>query len=839
MRSILTRVVFRHLLRNEPITHRDCLYRFTHTLRHHGRRPLPAPQRRTLFGFTRARPREKSDSDLEPGLELMQQTCAALESRMRTPNKHDIVSAWRAYFYAKAVKKTALNDTQAATALKVLQYLEKLSKERDHGKPLLPANFLKVAAEVLGHVKFGKDHREVRRQESSVALAKELYRILQERLVDTVPLKEMASTTTTKGEDESGPSTTIAPEEHEDDTEFSMVELPEEASSEVRAVELERATRKARLSLISVLCDSGYAKEARDLITTRSASSTTERKEWRQIIRGFEMIEDVDELRATASILQSISPSLEQSLQSNFVVAYANAGSMVDLKACLDISRIGQISPTTLHRVITACLKENEMDFGRRIVRAITENGALQTTRGYWDSIFLWALGTGKGVDEVNRMMEVMRRTNDTFVPNSQTIHILIMYANSRNDPYLAERLVDLGRTWKIPPDATMYLLQMDYRLSVGDIEGARTSYQKAQMHDVEENEDVPRIHRLLQAMCKSNRYSFESIMTVMEDLNGRNIRFPPETVAALTTLHLLRKEYHDVVDLLKTHIPHISIDDRAVVRDVLLNMCLDRRNSLARVWDTYMICQAIFSEVTREVRTKIMQEFFWRKRCDMAVHVFNHMREHSSEAMQPTTDTYAIALVGAGKLHDDEGLEVFHNALKLDMNIEPCTKLYNALMLGYVGCEMPRRALTFWEDIVSSREGPSYDSLLIVFKVTEEVSFGERKALQVWKQLRDLDIEITRDLVAAYVGSLQGNYLYDDAKKFILECEESLGIKPDAVILGTMYNSSRLYAKQVETEQWMKEHFPDVWEEMLKLGRIKREDSLLHRINVELELQP
>lgn len=53
------------------------------------------------------------------------------------------------------------------------------------------------------------------------------------------------------------------------------------------------------------------------------------------------------------------------------------------------------------------------------------------------------------------------------------------------------------------------------------------------------------------------------------------------------------------------------------------------------------------------------------------------------------------------------------------------------------------------------------------------------------------------------------------------------------------MYNSSRLYAKQVETEQWMKEHFPDVWEGMLKLGKTKREDSVLSQINVEVELQP
>lgn len=699
------------------------------------------------------------------------------------PDTAELAEAWGAYFKAKAHRKTLLNDTQAGWALKVLHYLQKLSKEREEN--LLDTSSLHSALTALGNVTLRKHDRQVQRRESSVALAKELYRILQEGYESNVPNEaneEEKFATKDVEEVDTGPSTRTPPEEQADELISKSSESPEIVES-FDATGRDGAMRKARLSIISVLADSGDAREARDLITSRSASSRIEGKEWRQIVKGFEMLKDINELRATAEMIRAVSPSIEQSLQSNFVAAYAHVGAMEELKSQLDLSHIDRISPDAIRRVLEACLKQNETDYGRSIVRAITENGSLQVNRGLWDSIFLWALGTGKGVDEVNRMMEVMRRTNEDFRPNNQTIHKLIIYANSRNDPYLAERIVDLGRTWKLIPDAKMYLLQMDYRLSVGDIEGARTSYQKAQMLDIENDEDLPRIHRLVQTMCSANRYSFDSIMTIVEDLNGRNVRFPPETVAALATLHLMREEYHDVVDLLKTHIPHLSIDDRAVVRNVFLNICLDRKNSLARVWDTYMIYQAMFPEVTREVRTNIMQEFFLRERCDMAVHVFNHMREHASEGTQPTTDTYAIALAGAGKLHDDEGLEVVHNALKLDMNIEPCTKLYNALMLGYVGCEMPRRALAFWEEIVSSREGPSYESLLIVFKVTEEAPFGERKAVQVWKQLRDLDVEITRDLVAVYAGTLQGNYLYDEAKKFVLECEESLGIAPDAVM--------------------------------------------------------
>jgi hypothetical protein len=282
--------------------------------------------------------------------------------------------------------------------------------------------------------------------------------------------------------------------------------------------------------------------------------------------------------------------------------------------------------------------------------------------------------------------------------------------------------------------------------------------------------------------MCSTRKYEFDTIMAVVEDLNERRTRFPPETVAALAILHLKRDEYHDVADLLNTHVHHYSIEERAIVRETFANFCLDRNNSIARVWDTYMIFQQIFNEANRETRTSIMQEFLTRNRADMAVHVFNHMREHVSDDVVPTVDTYCIALAGAGKLNDGESLAVLHNALKLDMNIEPSTKLYNALMLGYSGCEKADRALGFWDHIVHN-EGPSYNSLLIVFKVCELAPFAERKTVALWKQLQELDIEMTRDLIAAYLGALGGNFLFDEAREVVESCEEKLGFKPDVVM--------------------------------------------------------
>jgi hypothetical protein len=56
---------------------------------------------------------------------------------------------------------------------------------------------------------------------------------------------------------------------------------------------------------------------------------------------------------------------------------------------------------------------------------------------------------------------------------------------------------------------------------------------------------------------------------------------------------------------------------------------------------------------------------------------------------------------------------------------------------------------------------------------------------------------------------------------------------------LGTMHNSTRQQAKQEETEKWIKEQFPAVWEELTKLGKSKVENSHLSKFNVEVELKP
>ncbi|KAK3066735.1 hypothetical protein LTR53_016786, partial [Teratosphaeriaceae sp. CCFEE 6253] len=142
------------------------------------------------------------------------------------------------------------------------------------------------------------------------------------------------------------------------------------------------------------------------------------------------------------------------------------------------------------------CLAANEVELGHGIVRDVMQ---MNPSKVVWDAIFIWAVGTGKGVDEVNRMLDVMQRSNEGIpdearwrTPDIVTINTLVAYATSKDDPYMAERFIALGRDRGIDPDAKTCVLQMAYRLRVKDLDGALIAYKSLQTMDLPTDEDVP-----------------------------------------------------------------------------------------------------------------------------------------------------------------------------------------------------------------------------------------------------------------------------------------------------------------------------------------------------------
>ena len=506
---------------------------------------------------------------------------------------------------------------------------------------------------------------------------------------------------------------------------------------------------------------------------------------WRWILNGFIKEKNTDEVLRTIERMQAHGVPFDTDAHKTIIQAGVQQNDLKFTKKWYSaaIDGGGTLDKEVSRDVLKLCISHKDFEWGQEICAKILEQ---TPDKDCWDVIFQWAAVKGKGVDEVERMMKVMVERSSKHATNEKpdidTINGLVRLANDSNDPYTAERYIGLAHKWGIQLNAQTYLYQLDYRLNVRDISGAQRAYTELQAHEVLDPEIVPRVNKLVLAMCNSKGMEHENIMALVEDMKERNARFEPEPVAALCLIHLKRNELHDVIDLLQTHAFHFERDERALIRDSLVGFCLDRSNSTAIAWDSYTILRQLFDETDRELRTKLMNEFFGRNRSDMAIHVFGHMRQSPLDDKRPTSDTYAQCFEGLAKHADLGSLETVHNMLKLDCEVEPDTKLYNALMLAYSACDLPDRSLEFWDNIIYSREGPTYNSICLALRACELMPFGERRARDIWERLQRFEIEISKEIYAAYVAALARHGLIQACMEQLGKMEVEIGSPPDAI---------------------------------------------------------
>lgn len=544
------------------------------------------------------------------------------------------------------------------------------------------------------------------------------------------------------------------------------------------------------LPLIKVMSLFGDALYARDLVEKywlvclKKAGFSP----WCRVMKGLIREKRGEELQKTVEIMQKYDIPFDHQIHETITVFYAAQQADMEMtKKWYQYPIANNMTPTNLTdvTVLKLCISQCELDWGDSVLKSLTERKPEQ--KESMDVIIQWAAAKGKSVDEIERMMEVMVRRREesglTSLLDIETINGLVKLANSRNDPYTAERYVALSHKWGFQPNARTYLLQIAYRIKVGDLGGARTAYARLQGEASVGSEDLPLLNKLIVAFCAEKRQNYDAIMGLVEDLGERKARFEPETVAALSLIHLQRGEMEDLVDLLNNHAFHYGLDQRALILEVLVSYILNHTTPISRAWETYNILQQKFSETDIPTRITLMQHFFACKRSDMATHVFGHMRQQQIKSLRPTVSTYVACLSGIAKAGDVESLETVHNMMKLDSQIEPNTQLYNALMLAYTACGKPGTAQGFWEDIVHSREGPSYASIQIALRACERMPFGERVARDIWGRLKRFEIEVTREIYAAYVGSLAGHNLFADCVKLVNDAEKEAGYKPDALL--------------------------------------------------------
>ena len=731
---------------------------------------------RTFFGFARKPKWQPKPVDLDPGLGVMAELNARLSQGTRPQPVEDIVQAFTDFFRARLALPRPLEDIQVQHAFSTFTFLTDTPRDKEH--LTLSSEIIRVALNVLGCA--GKND------------TRGLHATLASHLFEELNRRRNA--------------------------------LPDEESSTVAGKDL--------LAYLRVLSCWGDPIQARALVERYWQSNLIQfgRASWTHVLHGFAREKNSPELLKTLESMHAHEIPFDSQVHGTISLYFADQGDVEMTKKWYQHPIANSQSPLTHtdESIMLFCIRNNELDWGSPIFRNMLERNP--DTNRAWNIIFQWAAAQGKGADEIERMMKVMVRRStqegNDLQPTSGTINNLVKLANHRNDPYTAERYINLGQKWGIEPNAHTFLLQLEYRIKVCDLDGAHAVYAQLLEIDIPDNKHHPLINRFVTALCAEKVPNFQRIMDIVAYMNEDRMMYEPETVCALARLHLRRNEMSNLVDLLNTHAFHYGSTQRATIRSIFVEFCLDRSNSIARVWDAYSVLRQVFREIELEAQTKLMTEFFSRERSDMACHVFGHMRQKAVEGRRPNIDTYIACFEGIAVAADIESLESIHNMLKVDHMIEPNTKLYNSLMLAYMACGEPQRSLDFWNDIMHSREGPSYHSIQIALRACEKMSLGDLEARKILDKLQKLDIRVTKEIYTAHVGAMADQALFDETKRLIDDAEKATGYPPDTGMLGTFYNAIPGAVNKDRVEDWALRAYPSLWNDLLKLGQRQLADG-------------
>ncbi|ESZ98428.1 hypothetical protein SBOR_1090 [Sclerotinia borealis F-4128] len=787
MRSQLTRRIFRGLLSNEGLI-LPCPHRVPSILTHRRRRnanpTLPYISHRSLFGFSPAPPpRQPKQPELEPGMKKMAEFSLMTRIHARRANKDDMLKAFNEFFKYKVDMKRAVNNAEAGHALRTLKYLISCGL----GKGEEQIKDLRMALKALTIIP--KDDTN-----DFLEMARLLF----------LEIKELS------GSNDDSPSYEY------------FIKILSGVGQSLEAKELcEEATRHFVEEKVTSPRSENYISRQHKIM----------KGNWYAVLSGFAREENESELLKTYERMDELRFGRGSTSKEIVTKFYTSKDRIVEAQSWFAKAGYNpaDLTPSILHDVLRFSLRHEELlDWCKGIFRRVLEADRLQKEK--WDIVFQWAASAmDKGVEDVERMMRVMEKRYPqdlSMRPDIDTINGLVEYAILKKDPYLAERYIALGQKFNIRPNARTFILQMDYRVGAGDISGAQVSYNLLQGEEISEDEDLPVINKFVRALCASESLPYNEISSIMNDLEERNARLEADTVSALSMMYINRNELDEVVDLLQVNTYHYTLTERARIRDAILASCFDENNDDSRMWDAYRVVIHIFDETDVPARTRVMNAFFDRKRSDMACHVFGHMRQHIVPANRPVLDTYIDCFVGIASCADGESLDMVHNMLKMDSTIEPNTRLYNSLMLAYTACEDSSRSLHFWDDITNSREGPSYKSLEIVFQACQRKPFGDRPAREIWEKMLRMEIDITREVHAAFVGALAGQGKLDEVKVLVEAMEKDVGFGPDFLTIGTIYNAIQGSNRKDLVAEWTKELYPEVWKEVEKLGFWEHEEG-------------
>ncbi|KAI3342180.1 complex I intermediate-associated protein [Ustulina deusta] len=755
-------------------------------------------QRRSFFNLFQKPPRTLKELEAEPGYEVLLTYRAAENDSLRPPPISDLVKAWRDFFSYKARHNRVVNSTQALCAHGVLEYFV---KHDTADNVALSLDDIHLAMRCLEKPPRDGPHYHLE-------LSGALFRELRRRELNIEPGRFHNVTLDFRLKDGLGQS-------------------------------------KYLHSFLAALSQYGRALEAKDIFLENlpdpNLLSHTEfhpRHSLLPIINGLAREGQEQALREVVREAVKSGVPYDVSIHGVMTSFFAQRDNVEETKFwwTRPIRKGLHPAPPTYYEVLLFALRNNQREWAMEIYEdlvAQVESGPWGESKACWDVSFQFAfLLLGKGIDQIEHMFNIaLDRTKDKpkARPNIGSINSLLRCAIDKDDPYMAERFISLSKKLGFEPDLSTYILQLEYRLRAKDYHGAMATYQALRGLETSSRErELPILNKLIRGLCSSSRPDYEKILDVTSYLEQRHVTLEPETVVSVCMAFMKNDETYEVIDTLSLHTAHYSIVEREMVLRSFVDYCLDKKNSTARVWDAYALLRQFFPEVENEHREAIMNAFFDRRRPDMACHVFGHMRSHNNIRHRPTLDTYVRCLEGIGRCPDMESLKMIHNMVKMDTTIQPNTKLYNALMIGYIVCDISHRALDFWKEITTSPEGPSYATLEIVFRAYEVQPYCDAPAKELWAKITKMEIDVPEHVYAAYLTTLAAHSHLPDVKLLLDACDDIIGKRPDFLTFAYVYNALPSQEMKEDFESWSQHEYPPLWKSLTQKYRRKVEDGLL-----------
>ncbi|KAH6697042.1 complex I intermediate-associated protein [Plectosphaerella plurivora] len=730
-------------------------------------------QTRTFFGVLKKEPRKIKAPEYEPGWTVVLTWRNRMLDKVRPPTRDELVAAFRRLFSYKKQYNVRVNSTQARHCRNLLNYLiENVDQEPGNGLTIPELRSARDA--LLKHPK--EDTAE------HLMFLRALYAEIERQM--GVPNDD-----------------TPRPLDPHDPT-------PYDFSAHIKALTTYGASEEARL----------LVREHLEQMRLDKVPINTAKHLWIYVLEGLSQESREAELISAAAEARKngvdMTPQFHEIMTTFFATKSRTQEAMAWFQKAIPNAQLP--TPRTFKEILKFSVAKKQQTWAATVFQALVDRNP---SKPYWDVVYQWSImSMGKGLDEMKDMFDMVQEHNpedESLRPDVDTLNALLEVANEKGDAYLAERLMALGAERRIHPNARSYILILELRIKAKDLAGAKEAYQHLSNNAAAADEDLPVVNTFLQALCEASKPDLKIIRDVLDELERRVVTLTPATVVALCSVFLRHDQHFDIIDTLSLNIFQHSTDQKRSIRESFVAYCTSPDVSTSRAWDAYSILRQFFLETSVEHRVLLMQNFFDRKRPDMAIHVFGHMRQHVNRDFHPTPDVYIKCFEGLGNCGDADSLDdvtLVHNMLKMDLKVQPSTRLYNALMLAYAACGKPERALDFWGDIVHSAEGPSYNTLEVVFSVCERMPFGDEKAREIWKKLESLDIDVPPRIFAAYAGALAGNGNVQAVQDAISTMQQTVGYAPDKFTLGVAFNALPGATLQTKFADWASKEFRDAW---------------------------